>query len=305
MYKTHLLTVATVALFVVAPKAAAQCVTVDPVIIPQVRIDPLDASGAGALVQPFYLTFRRAAMHDDPIRIRYQIVDDDSAAIARIGLFQGPTVEWTSVGASRDIGALRHESYSLLRTGVVVLDRGELAAQSQAAIRLSDLRADLPAGVYREQFSVRFWCEAEETAVAYEANGAVAASAAVPNVLSANVAGASSRGEIDFLNFETLTRSLQVSVRSTGPFRVTARSGNSGVMLRDGARADAAPSDRIHYQASFDGEALSVRGGRDQIMPRAGLGGRQFPLDVQVSDVSANRAGAYADTLYLILEPAN
>lgn len=305
MFRTALMTAVATSLLATAPSALAQCVTVDPVVIPQVRIDPLDASGTAELVQPFFLTFRRAALGPDPVTIRYQVVDEDSSAIARVGLSQGPIIEWTSSSSSRDIGALRHESYALLRTGIVALDEDDAAAQTQVALRLSDLRADLPAGIYREQFTVRFWCENEANPVSYDSMGAVAVSVAVPNVLSANVAGASLRGEIDFLDFETLTRSLQVSVRSTGPFRVSARSENGGLMIREGTGATAHTSDQIRYHASFGGDIVAVDGTVNQILPRAGLTGRQFPLDVRVEDVSGNRAGIYADTLYLTLEPAN
>ena len=124
-------------------------------------------------------------------------------------------------------------------------------------------------------------------------------------MLSANVAGATARGEIDFLDFAVRDRSLQVSVRSTGPWRVTARSVNGGVMLRDQARLTGDPADRIRYAASFDGEPIGVDGASSQLMARAGLLGRQIPLDIQVEDTQSKRAGAYADTLLLTLSPAN
>lgn len=306
MLKPALTAFAALSALAVAPAAWAQCVTVDPVIIPQVRVDPMDAAGAAELVQPFQLTFRRAAVGSEALTVRYQIVDDDSAAIARVGQSQGPLVEWTGPDSPRNIGALRSEAYALLRSGVVVLGEGDPAAQRSLMLRLGDLRADLPAGVYREQFTVRFWCEDGETALPYETAGAVAVTVAVPNVLSASIGGASVRGEIDFMDFETLTRTLQVSVRSTGPFRVSARSQNRGVMLREGAGASALASDQVRYRADFGGQALTIDGSSGaQTLPRAGLTGRQIPLDVRVEDVSGNRAGAYADTLYLTLEPAN
>ena len=129
-------------------------------------------------------------------------------------------------------------------------------------------------------------------------------SVAVPNVLSASVAGATAHGEIDFLDFSALTRSLQVSVRSTGPYRVTARSENGGVMVRDGS-GGSLETDRIPYVATLEGGAIDARGASAVVMPRAGLVGRQFPLSVTVEGVENNRAGRYADTLYLTLEPAN
>lgn len=306
MHRTFASLFALAAAGALASAAHAQCVTVDPVIIPQIRVDPLDASGSAELVQPFYLTFRRAAVGSDPVTVRYQIVDEDSAGIARVGLSQGPMVQWATQDSPRDIGAFRNEAYALMRTGVVTLGQDDAATQRQATLRLSDLRADLPAGVYREQFTVRFWCEDGETAIPFESAGVVGVSVAIPNVLSANLAGASLRGEVDFMDFEQRERALQVNVRSTGPYRVTARSANGGVMLRDGATAAAsARSDRIAYTATFGGEPLDLSSGGSRSLPRAGLAGRQMPLDLRVEEVSENRAGAYADTLFITLEPVN
>ena len=287
-----------------APAAWAQCVTIDPVVVPQVRLDPMDAAGAGELAQPFSLTFRRATVDGAPIRLRYQILDEDSAVLSRVGLSEGPVVAWQASDSARDIGGLRNQGYALMNSGMVVLEQDEVAEQRQVTLRLTDLRADLWAGVYREQFTVRFWCDEEGVTPPFETMGAVAVSVAVPNVLSASVAGATAHGEIDFLDFSALTRSLQVSVRSTGPYRVTARSENGGVMVRDGS-GGSLETDRIPYVATLEGGAIDARGASAVVMPRAGLVGRQFPLSVTVEGVENNRAGRYADTLYLTLEPAN
>lgn len=288
-----------------ATGAAAQCVTIDPVIVPVVRVDPLDSAGPVELVQPFYLTFRRAGVGSGPLSLRYQIVDEDSASFSRVGLSRGPLVEWTTQDTPRDIGALRNEAYALLRTGIVTLSENEPAEQRPVMLRLSELRADLPAGIYREQFTVRFWC-AEDEAAPFESIGTVSVSVAVPNVLSASLAGASTRGEVDFMNFEARERSIQVTVRSTGPYRVRATSENGGALLRAGAAAGgSSPADRIPYAATFDGEPLDLSGSGARLAPRAGLLGRSLPLDLRVQDASENRAGAYADTLRVTLEPAN
>lgn len=288
-----------------ASVASAQCVTVDSVVVPQIRVDPLDATGTAAVVQSFQLTFRRAATGSDPVTVRYQIVDEDSAGLSRVGLSRGPLVEWTTSDSARDVGALRNESYALMRSGVVVLAENQPAEQRQVAVRLSDLRADLPAGLYREQFTVRFWCEQDETAAPFESPGVVAVSVAVPNVLSASLAGASPRGEVDFLNFEARERTVQVSVRSTGPFRVAARSANGGYLLREGVTGQGARADQIRYAASFAGEPLDLSSGSGRTLSRAGLIGRNIPIDLRVEDVSENRAGAYSDTLYVTLTPVN
>ena len=300
------LSAAVFALSAVAASAVqAQCVTVDPVALPQVRLDPLDAAGAAELAQPFVLTFRRATVDDQPIQIRYQILDEDSVIRPRVGVSQGPVIFWQGADSARDIGGLRNQAYALMNSGLAGLEQDETATQRNMILRLTDLRADLPAGVYREQFTVRFWCDSEGVTPPYESVAAVSVSVAVPNVLSASVAGATARGEIDFFDFASLNRSLQVSVRSTGPYRVTARSLNGGVLLREGAVAAADQADRIAYQARFDGRPMQTEGGAALSMPRAGLSGQQLPLEVVVEDVSNNRAGRYADTLLLTLEPAN
>lgn len=291
-----------------AQPALAQCVTVDPVIVPQIRADPLEMGGSTDLIQPLQLTFRRAGVETTPLTVRYQIIDDDSSSITRVGLSQGPVVDWSSSDSSRSIGALRYESYALLRTGVASLAGDDLAVQRPVTLRLTDVRSDIPAGVYREQFTVRYWCEVEETGVPYEATGAISVSVAVPNVLSASIAGTSRRGEIDFMDFATLSRSIQISVRSTGPYRVTARSANGSVLMREGAVASGRPSDRISYHAQLAGEPLDVATGGEgnaRVMPRAGLSGRLIPLDVSVDTVAGKVAGLYSDTIYLVMAPAN
>lgn len=284
---------------------SAQCATVDPVVVPQVRVDPLDAAGPGELVQPFVLTFRRTGVDAAPVMIRYQIVDEDSSVLSRVGLSQGPTVEWQGEDSVRDIGAFRSEAYSLLRSGRAVLGEDENSSVQSVRLRVTNLREDLSAGVYREQFTVRYWCGDSDATLPYESQAAVAVSVAVPNVLSANIAGASVHGQIDFMDFALLSRSLQVSVRSTGPYQVTARSLNGGVLQRELAGRAGDDADRIRYSARFDGVTLDADGSASRGMPRAGLLGRQIGLDVEVEGVGAKRAGVYEDTLLLTLAPAN
>lgn len=284
--------------------AASQCATVDPVMVPQIRLDPLDASGPGEVVQPFVLTFRRAGVGADPILIRYQLVDEDSSIQSRVGVAEGPTLEWQGADSTRDIGAFRSEAYALLRSDAAVIAGDELATQQTIRLRLTNLRADLAAGVYREQFTVRYWCGDAESTLPFEAQGLVTVTVAVPNVLSANVAGASQHGEIDFLDFALLRRSLQVSVRSTGPYEVSARSLNGGVLLRENGRPGD-PADRVSYSVAFDSQSLTVDTVATHSMPRAGLLGRQIPLEVEVEPTQAKRAGRYGDTLLLTLAPVN
>lgn len=287
-----------------AGAAAAQCVSVDPVLVPDIRVDPLDASGPAELVQPLALTFRRTGLDGAPITVRYQIVDEDSSLRSRIGRSVGPLVQWQGEDSVRDLGAFRGEAYSQLRSGVVLLGADEDVSQRTVRLRLTDLREDLPAGVYREQFTVRFWCGDADASLPHEAQGVVAVTVTVPNVLSASIAGTSVRGEIDFMDFAALSRTLMVSVRSTGPYVVTARSMNGGVMIREGAAA-ADDADRIRYDAAFDGQRLELDETRGRAAPRAGLAGRQMPLEVTVEDVRTKRAGAYADTLLLTLTPVS
>ena len=283
---------------------AAQCVTVDPVIVPAVRIDPLDTTGAAQIMQPVTVTFRRVGPGHGPVRVIYQIVDEDSEGPQRVGITAGPQLEWRSGDSGRNIGASRNEAYALLRSGVVALGENETSGQSALRLFLPNLREDYPAGVYREQFTVRYWCDEADVTHPYESDGIVTVTVQVPNVLSANVAGASTRGEIDFLDFATLSRALMVSVRSTGPFAVSAESLNGSMMLREGARGTDA-ADRIPYVVTFGGRPLTLGAASSFTSPRTGLAGQQISLDVTVDDVSTKRAGRYSDTLVLTLAPVS
>lgn len=284
--------------------AAAQCVTVDPAVTPNIRVDPLDASGAAQLVQPLALTFRRVGVGTEPLTIAYQIIDEDSPVQSRVGLSTGPQIEWRSNDSGRNIGAYRNEAYALLRSGTVSLGAAENSKQADIRIFFPNLRDDLPAGVYREQFAIRYWCADVGTALPNEIPGIVAVTVQVPNVLSANIAGASTRGEIDFLDFSTLSRSLSIHVRSTGRYAVSARSLNGKVMLREGATA-AGEADRIAYSLRFGGRDLSLDGQQGLTNSRAGLDGQRIPLDVTAEDVGSKRAGVYRDTLILTLAPVS
>lgn len=283
---------------------AAQCVTADPAVVPDIRIDPLDASGSNQVVQPVTLRFKRIGVGTPPLTVTYQIVDEDSPLQMRVGMNGGPQIEWRSNDTARDIGALRRESYALLRSGVVSFSAGEISKNVDIRLFLKNLQEDLPAGVYREQYSIRYWCGEPDASVANELSGIVSVAIRVPNVLSASVAGASKRGEIDFLDFTALSRSLSILVRSTGPYTVSARSLNGRAFVRDGATS-AADIDRISYDLHFGGQTLPREGGTGFTYPRAGLQGLQIPLDVKVEDVSGKRAGKYRDTVLLTLAPAS
>ncbi len=285
--------------------AAAQCATVDPAVVPDMRIDPLDTTGAAQLMQPATLNFRRTGADATPLTILYQILDEDSPVHARVGASAGPQVEWRSDDTGRDISVSRGDAYALLRSGKITLAPDETSKQAGVRLFLKELREDLPAGVYREQFTLRYWCgDDASAAMPYESPGIVTVTVQVPNVLSASIAGASTRGEIDFLDFATLSRSLSVSVRSTGRYRVNARSLNGSVMLREGAAAPG-PAERIAYSVRFGGHALGLGADGGFVNPRAGLAGQQIPLEVTAEDVSKKRAGAYRDTLILTLSPVS
>ncbi|RYD62484.1 MAG: hypothetical protein EOP58_13095 [Sphingomonadales bacterium] len=272
-------------------------------MVPDIRVDPLDASASAHVVQPVTLRFKRIGVETPPLMLTYQIVDEDSPVQMRVGMSAGPQVQWRSNDAARDIGVSRQEAYALLRSGVVSFAAGETSKDVDIRLFLTNLRDDLPAGVYRESYSLRYWCGQPDASVPNEMPGVLAVTIQVPNVLSASIAGASTRGEIDFLDFATLSRSLSISVRSTGRYTVSARSLNRHAMVREGSTSDAA-SDRISYDLRFGGQTLMHDGAGGVTNPRAGLQGIQIPLDVAVEDVSAKRAGRYSDTVLLTLTPA-
>jgi len=289
--------------FLVAP-ASAQCVVADPTAVPDISVDPLNATGANELVQPLTLRFRRIGIDTPPLSVTYQIVDEDSSVRPRVGMDAGPQIEWQSNDAGRNIGTLRRESYALLRSGTVSFTTGENSKDVGLRLFVKNLGDDLPAGVYREQYTVRYWCGDPTATVPNELTGVVSVAIRVPNVLSANVAGGSTRGEIDFLDFASLSRSLAISVRSTGPYKVTARSLNGGYMVRAGS-SSTAEIDRISYVLRFGGQSMNEDGSAAFSNSRAGLQGLQIPLDVKVEDVSGKRAGKYSDTVLLTLTPAS
>src|SRR3546814_4268102 len=75
--------------------AAAQCVTIDPVVVPDLRIDPLDATGPAQVMQPTMLNFRRTGSDTAaPLTVIYQILDEDSTVQSRVGASAGPQIEW-------------------------------------------------------------------------------------------------------------------------------------------------------------------------------------------------------------------
>jgi hypothetical protein len=303
--KTLLMTVMAVASSLAfGTSLSAQCVTVDPVIVPAVRIDPLDAAGPAQIMQPLTMTFRRVGTAADQLHVTYQIVDEDSPGPPRVGVTAGPPLEWRSDDSGRNIGAARNEAFAPLRSGEVALGPNEASRQASLRLFLTDPREDLPAGVYREQFTLRYWCGDPEATHPFEMRGIVTVAVQVPNVLSATVAGASTRGQIDFLDFATLSRALQVSVRSTGPFSVTAQSLNGSFMLREGAQGSD-PADRIPYVATFGGRPLILGTASSFTNPRTGIAGQQISLNVTVNDVSTKRAGRYSDTLVLTLAPVS
>lgn len=293
----------TTSLFLIAP-ASAQCVVADATAVPDISVDPLNTTGANELVQPLTLRFRRVGVDAPPLAVTYQIIDEDSSVRMRVGMDAGPQIEWQSNDAGRNIGALRRESYALLRSGTVSFGSGENSKEVSLRLFVKNLGDDLPAGVYREQYTVRYWCGDPTATVPNELSGVVSVAIRVPNVLSANVAGGSTRGEIDFLDFAALSRSLAISVRSTGPYKVTARSLNGGFMVRTESPSTA-EIDRISYSLRFGGQPMTGDGGASFSNPRAGLQGLQIPLEVKVEDVSGKRAGKYSDTVFLTLTPAS
>ena len=288
--------------FFVTP-VAAQCVSADPAAVPDISIDPLDAAGSSEVVQPLTLRFRRVGVETPALTIAYQIVDEDSSLRLRVGMDAGPEIEWRSDDSARDIGSLRRDTYALLRSGVVSLSAGEVSKDAGIRLFVKNLRDDLPAGIYREQYSIRYWCGDPTASIPNELTGVVSVAIRVPNVLSANIAGGSKRGEIDFQDFASLSRSLSISVRSTGPYKVTARSLNGRAMVREGSNSTAA-LDRITYDLRFGGQPVTEDAGAAFNYPRAGLQGLQIPLDVKVEDVAGKRAGKYSDTVMLTLAPA-
>jgi hypothetical protein len=159
---------------------------------------------------------------------------------------------------------------------------------------------DVAAGVYSATLDVQFRCgQGHGVGDVRLQTGVLPVAITVPSVLSVNLAGGGEKGTIDFDQFEALTRSANVQVRSTGAFSLEIHAEHAGRMVLLGTAGG--KGREIPYSLAFNGGAIALD--THVSYPRTGVGGLSMPLAVTVGDISDERSGAYKDTLTLVFTP--
>lgn len=273
----------------------------------QVTYDPLGPNAQFALTAPFTMTATSvSAPHQaDTHTLTAQFVDinPSSGGLHRVGN-GGPLFHILSNGA--DVVVRSSDPVMPANVfGVTFPSSGASGALASLQLWI-DANQDVPAGNYATSLDVRYICNSDNhdfTASTQTQPGVLPISVSVPSSVRATLAGGSTTGSIDFGDFSELTKSVNVNVRSTGPFTVTATSDNGGVMKMkaDGTGASGANT-RIPYSIRLDGQSFTL-GGPGQRFSRTGIGGTSIPLTVQVQGVQANRSGVYNDHIVVTITP--
>lgn len=167
-----------------------------------------------------------------------------------------------------------------------------------------------PAGLYLDQLTLRLTDLASGGAQIGSDVSAVATAAidsrAQVNIAGSSAAPAAARFAAARLDFGSLSqgeeRNAIVQVRATAPVSISATSGHSGVMRRDGS----APTEAgLAYQLTIDGEVLNlVSPASIERTPPLQLEGGSYPLSVRITeDPNARPAGDYEDLLTIDVVP--
>jgi len=283
------------------PGAAAACANFT-ASAPPLRYDPL--SSAPVAPQPVnMMVTRQQQAGPDVVGVRFQFVDPmRGGPVFRLGS-QGPVYEIIENGRAVIVGAT---SATLMAANSVTLQFG-VAGQgdtvSAPGLRLEmEPAQNVAADNYVANLDVRYECLYADGAVSasmIQPNG-LNLTALVPNLISVNLAGGGKAGVIDFGGFQRSIQRAFVSVRSTGPYRVTTQSANGGVMRIDGMTGDNAS---IAYTLSLDGRAIGAVG--DRLFQPAGAGGVDMLLEAALQDdITQKRAGLYRDEVTVTFTPS-
>jgi len=130
-----------------------------------------------------------------------------------------------------------------------------------------------------------------------------AVSLTIPNLVSLTTASAAT---LDFQNFTSLTQSLNVGLKSTGPVNVAIDSTNKLLMVRAGAASPYPDNSTIAYLMSLRSTNIPSLPAMLTNQPRAGVAGTTWPLVLSLpSTPSGKIAGSYSDTITLTLTPGS
>ena len=268
--------------------------------------DPLGGAATLGLFRAFPLSITRGMAADVAVaHVTAQFMDrGQTGAIFRLD--GGPTYDITDRDNDE---VIVHQSTSPLMDGHVFSIDFSSSEDQERAVAVKQVNGlaisvppgqDVAAGVYSATLDVQFRCGAGDgRGDVRTQTGVLPVTITVPSVLSVNLAGGGLKGTIDFDQFEDLTKSASVQVRSTGPFILHISAEHAGKMVLLGTSGGT--GQEVPYSVSFNGAAAPLDS--DIAYGRTGVGGLSMPLAVTVGDISGDRAGVYKDTLTLVFTP--
>ncbi|MCS6622540.1 hypothetical protein N0B44_06440 [Roseibacterium beibuensis] len=283
------------------PGVAAACATFT-VTAPPLRYDPLSSTPAAP--QPVnVIVTRQAQVGPAVVGVRFQFVDPmRGGPIFRLGS-QGPVYDIIENGRVVVVGATSATLTAANSVAVQFADAGHGDVVGAPGFRLEmEPAQNVAADFYIANLDIRYECRYADGGVSasmVQPNG-LTLTALVPNLISVNLAGGGKAGVIDFGGFQRSTQRAFVSVRSTGPYRVTTQSANGGVMRIAGMTGENAS---IAYSLTLDGHAIGAASHR--LFQPAGAGGADMLLQAAlVDDISQKRAGLYRDEVTVTFTPS-
>lgn len=283
------------------PGVAAACANFT-VTAPPLRYDPLSSTPVAP--QPVnVIVTRQAQAGPAVVGVRFQFVDPmRGGPVFRLGS-QGPVYDIMENGRVVIVGATSATLTAANSVAVQFAEAGPGDTVSAPGLRLEmEPAQNVAADFYIANLDVRYECHYADGGVSasmIQPNG-LNLTALVPNLISVNLAGGGKAGVIDFGGFQHSTQRAFVSVRSTGPYRVTTQSTNGGEMRTAGMTGENAS---IAYSLSLDGHPIGAVSSR--LFQPAGAGGVDMLLQAAlVDDISQKRAGLYRDEVTVTFTPS-
>ena len=274
----------------------------------QVTYDPLGQNAAYALSAPFTVTASSVTVAHQPTAqsVTVQFVDPNPGVGGqhRIGN-GGPLFHLYGSGPDAIVNASDPVTPS---NAFTIVFPSASASTGVASLQLGlNANQDIAAGDYATTLDLRYACHytAGDTNPTQIQTGVLPISVSAPSSVRATLAGGSAAASVDFGDFSQPTRTVNVNVRSTGPFTIAASSDNGGVMKLRATAVNGGASGsnaRIPYTVTLAGRAFTLDGTAVNFT-RTGIGGSALPLTITMPGVQANRAGLYYDHIVLTITP--
>lgn len=166
-----------------------------------------------------------------------------------------------------------------------------------------------PAATYADTLTFRTYRSASGPLVQVGADRTTTASAVLEARAQVNIAGASGTFgtpfALDRIDFGTLAngaaRNAIVQVRATSPVSINVSSLNHGRLKHKVILTD----DGVPYTMQLDGAPVTLGGATTSLnrSPPVSLDGINYPMNIQIGDVSGRPAGDYQDTLTINVAP--